>query len=224
MQSHHSYHLAKLLKELPKNIDSRIIEAVTKTNRELFVHPTMRNYAFGNHALPMNDGQWISSPSTVAKMSAYLLAYDITDTSLQKPDNVLEIGLGSGYQAVVLSHLLRRVFSIERIGSLLFEARRRIASLQIQNITTMYADGMKGWVEHAPYDRILLSACASEISNVLIEQLSPNGILVAPIYYEDRQVITRVIKKNGMIIKQEFLEYCQFVPIQFGTAKGNISK
>ncbi|RDU73346.1 protein-L-isoaspartate(D-aspartate) O-methyltransferase [Helicobacter aurati] len=221
MQSHYSYHLVKLLKGLPLHIDSRIIDAITRTNREIFVHSTMKNYAFENHALPMNDGQWISSPSTVAKMSAYLLAYDISDAMLQKPDNVLEIGLGSGYQAVVLSHLFRRVFGIERIESLLFEARRRIASLQIQNITTMYADGMKGWVEHAPYDRILLSACANEIPNILIEQLNTNAILVAPLYRDGRQVIVRFIKKNGMLVKQEVLEHCQFVPIQEGIAKGN---
>ncbi|STQ86636.1 protein-L-isoaspartate(D-aspartate) O-methyltransferase [Helicobacter muridarum] len=216
----HSYHIIKLLKGLPQHIDSTIIDAIAKTNRELFVNSTMKDYAFENHALPMNDGQWISSPSTVAKMSSYLLGYDISDLSSQKPDNVLEIGLGSGYQAVVLSHLFRRVFSIERIESLLFEARSRIASLQIQNITTMYADGMKGWIDHSPYDRILLSACASEIPTSLIDQLSNNAILVAPIYHDNKQVIMRLIKKNGMIVKQEILEQCQFVPIQDGIVKG----
>ena len=217
----YNYHLVKLLKELPQHIDSCIIEAIAKTNREVFVSSTMRDYAFENHALPMNDGQWISSPSTVAKMTSYTLASDLADPVLQKPDSILEIGLGSGYQAAVLSHLFRRVFSIERIESLLFSARRRIASLHIQNITTLHADGMHGWVEQAPYDRILLSACASEIPDNLLNQLAPNGVLVAPIYHENRQVIARIIKKDNLVIRQELLEYCQFVPIQSGVSRGS---
>lgn len=104
--------------------------------------------------MPISDEQWISAPLTVAKMTTYLMAYDLGDSVLE-PDNVLEIGLGSGYQAVVLSHLIRRVFSIERIESLWLEARSRIAQLQIMNINIKLDDGMNGWASFAPYDRNL---------------------------------------------------------------------
>ena len=163
----------------------------------------------------MSDSQWVSSPLTVAKMTSYLLASDIKERVIEA-DCVLEIGLGSGYQAVILSHLIRRVFSIERIESLWLEARNRIAQLGIMNINIKLDDGMNGWSSFAPYDRILLSACAESLPETLFSQLSVGGVLVTPMYQEGSQVIKRFIKISSTQITSETLESCEFVPIKQG--------
>ncbi|RDU67629.1 protein-L-isoaspartate O-methyltransferase [Helicobacter didelphidarum] len=210
----------QMLKEIQDSFDSSIIEALRKTDREFFVPNAMKHSAFHLNALPMSDEQWISSPLTVAKMTSYLMAYDLKD-SVVEPDSVLEIGLGSGYQAVVLSHLIRRVFSIERIESLWLEARKRIAELRIMNINIKLDDGMNGWNAFAPYDRILLSACAENIPQVLINQLNNKGVLVAPIYHHGKQVIMRFIKDGNNLTTSEILETCEFVPIKSGVTRAN---
>jgi protein-L-isoaspartate(D-aspartate) O-methyltransferase len=134
-------------------------------------------------------------------------------------DRVLEVGCGSGYQAAVLSHLFRGVFTIERIESLILEAKARFRTLGIDNIHTRTDDGQNGWIQYAPYDRILLSATAKEIPQKLFDQLSDDyGILVAPLQKGDKQVITRFIK-DGSKITQEELEDCDFVPIVDGVQK-----
>ena len=133
-------------------------------------------------------------------------------------DRVLEIGCGSGYQAAVLSHLFRGVFTIERIEPLLLEAKQRFRSLGINNIHTRTDDGQNGWVSYAPYDRILFSATAREIPVKLFDQLADGGILVAPVEKGNKQVITRFIK-NGSTIEEEELEDCDFVPVLDGIQK-----
>jgi len=130
-------------------------------------------------------------------------------------DNVLEIGCGSGYQAAILSTILRRVFTIERIESLLNEAKERFRKLNIVNIHTRLDDGRRGWREYAPYDRILFSASTPKIPETIFDQLADGGIAVAPIEDGSRQVITQFIKKGGTIKKIE-KESCLFVPIKNG--------
>lgn len=211
----------EMLKDVQDSFDSRIIAALRKTDREFFVPDVIKHSAFHlNNALPISDEQWISAPLTVAKMTTYLMAYDL-GKSVVEPDSVLEIGLGSGYQAVVLSHIIRRVFSIERIESLWLEARERIAKLQIMNINIKLDDGMNGWAAFAPYDRILLSACAEHIPANLFAQLQANGVLVAPIYHNGTQVIARFIKKENNEIISQILESCAFVPIKQGVMRMN---
>lgn len=191
-------------------LSNEVKNAIAKTNRELFVPTGFKHNAYKLDALPMGSAQWISSPLTVAKMSQYL--------EPKGGDKVLEIGCGSGYQAAVLSHLFRGVFTIERIESLMTEAKARFRELKISNIHTRLDDGQNGWSQYAPYDRILFSASAKEIPKKIFEQLSDGGILVAPMEKGSKQIITR-FKKRGSSIEKTELEACDFVPILNGVQK-----
>jgi len=181
-----------------------------KVNRKLFVPTGFGYMAYKLDALPMQQNQWISSPLTVAKMTQYL--------EVRGVDTVLEIGCGSGYQAAILSKLCRRVFTIERIDSLLKEAKERFRRAGINNIFTRFDDGQRGWKEYAPYERILFSATAKEIPKNLFNQLAEGGVLLAPIEENGLQIITRFYKKNGRI-RSEKIEPCLFVPILNGRVK-----
>lgn len=192
------------------SLSDEVKNAIAKTNREAFVPTGFKHNAYKLDALPMGSAQWISSPLTVAKMSEYLEPKDA--------DRVLEIGCGSGYQAAVLSHMFRGVFTIERIESLMLEAKARFKSLNIGNIHTRTDDGQNGWSQYAPYDRILFSASAKDIPKKLFEQLSDGGILLAPMEKGNKQIITR-FKKNGSSIERTELEACDFVPVLNGVQK-----
>ncbi|MFZ2969320.1 MAG: protein-L-isoaspartate(D-aspartate) O-methyltransferase [Sulfuricurvum sp.] len=187
-----------------------IKHALIHTHREMFVPLAMRHNAYRLDALPIGAQQYISSPLTVAKMTQYLNPHGC--------DSVLEVGCGSGYQAAVLSHLFRRVFTIERIESLLLEAKERFRTLKLGNIHTRTDDGQNGWEQYAPYDRILFSASARAIPQKLLDQLGEGGILIAPIDQGGKQVITRFTKVRGTIT-QEPLEVCDFVPILDGVVR-----
>ena len=185
-------------------------EAIAKTDREAFVPVGFKHSAYKLDALPIGSAQYISSPLTVAKMTEYLFP--------RGADRVLEVGCGSGYQAAVLSHLFRGVFTIERIEPLILEAKQRFRKLSLNNIHARTDDGQNGWATYAPYDRILFSATAKQIPQKLIDQLADGGILVAPVEKNGKQVITRFIK-NGDRIEEEELEDCDFVPILDGVQK-----
>ena len=187
-----------------------IKNALIQTNREAFVPLAMRHNAYRLDALPIGAQQYISSPLTVAKMTQYL--------SPEGCDSVLEIGCGSGYQAAVLSHLFRRVFTIERIESLLLEAKDRFRQLKLGNIHTRTDVGQNGWEQYAPFERILFSASARAIPQKLLDQLKEGGILIAPIEKGNQQVITRFTKR-GTKIMEEPLEICDFVPILDGVIR-----
>jgi len=203
---------AKLADECNKifSLDERVKKAIAKTNREAFVPSGFRHNAYKLDALPLAAEQWISSPLTVAKMTQYLEA--------EGADRVLELGCGSGYQAAVLSHLFRGVFTIERIEKLMIEAKSRFRNLEISNIHTRTDDGQNGWIQYAPYDRILFSATAKEIPKKLFDQLADGGILVAPMQKGNKQVIIR-FRKNGEVLEEEELEACDFVPVLDGVQK-----
>ncbi|WP_188109158.1 protein-L-isoaspartate(D-aspartate) O-methyltransferase [Sulfurimonas crateris] len=203
---------AKLAEECHKkfSLSESVKSAIAKTNREEFVPAGFRHNAYKLDALPMGSAQWISSPLTVAKMTEYL--------EPKGADRVLEIGCGSGYQAAVLSHLFRGVFTIERIEPLILEAKSRFRKLGIGNIHTRLDDGQNGWAQYAPYDRILFSATAKEIPQKLFEQLGEGGVLIAPMQVGSKQIITR-FKKSGGSLKKEELEECDFVPILDGVQK-----
>ncbi len=191
-------------------LSDNVKEAIINTNREKFVPVAMRQHAYRLDALPIGAQQWISSPLTVAKMTEYLDPVGA--------DRVLEIGCGSGYQAAVLSHLFRGVFSIERIEPLIVEAKQRFRDLGIQNIHTRTDDGQRGWIQYAPYDRILFSAAPTHIPQVLIDQLVPRGVIVAPMERGGKQVITRFVKVGDELIEDE-LEVCEFVPVLDGVQR-----
>jgi protein-L-isoaspartate(D-aspartate) O-methyltransferase len=203
---------AKLADECHKkfSLNENVKSAIAKTNREEFVPFGFKQSAYKLDALPMGSAQWISSPLTVAKMTQYL--------EPKSGDKVLEIGCGSGYQAAVLSHIFRGVFTIERIESLMIEAKERFKKLGLNNIHTRIEDGQSGWVQYAPYDRILFSATAKSIPQKLFDQLRDGGILVAPMQVGTRQIITR-FKKVGSSLQKEELEECDFVPILNGIQK-----
>ncbi len=191
-------------------LTKRVKEAIAATPRELFVPKGFERIAYKLDALPIAGSQFISSPLTVAKMTEYLAPIGT--------DKVLEIGCGSGYQAAVLSHLFRGVFTIERIERLVIEAKSRFRTLGYQNVHVRTDDGQKGWIQYAPYDRILFSATAKEIPQKLFEQLTEDGILVAPMQVKEKQIITRFYKE-GERIKSEELEECDFVPVRSGVEK-----
>ncbi|NPA29017.1 MAG: protein-L-isoaspartate(D-aspartate) O-methyltransferase [Epsilonproteobacteria bacterium] len=186
-----------------------IWRAFASVDREVFAPKGFKHWAYRLDALPIKADQWISSPLTVAKMTVTL--------EPEGADNVLEIGCGSGYQAAILSRIVRRVFTIERIESLLKEARERFKALDIHNIHTRLDDGQRGWRQYAPYDRILFSASTPKVPETLFEQLAEGGILVAPIAQEGRQIITRYRKENGTVTA-EAGESCLFVPVKDGVA------
>ena len=187
-----------------------IKKAFLEINREQFVPKGFGQMAFTLDALPMQQNQWISSPLTVAKMTQHL--------ELEGVDSILEIGCGSGYQAAILSKLCRRVFTIERIDSLLKKAKERFRTEKINNIFTRFDDGQRGWKEYAPYERILFSATAKEVPSKLFEQLEDGGILLAPIETDGLQIITRYYKRDGKI-SSEAIEPCLFVPVVDGCIK-----
>ncbi len=192
-------------------LDAHVREAFLQVDREAFVPSEFRHLSYNLDALPLAASQWISSPLTVAKMTQHL--------ELKGMDSVLEIGCGSGYQAAILSKICRRVFTIERIDELLKEAKARFSQLEMHNIFARFDDGQRGWKQYAPFERILFSATAKEIPEVLFEQLAEGGILIAPVEQSpDYHIITRFYKKNGRITS-ETIEPCLFVPVLDGTRK-----
>ena len=164
----------RLLMELRRQgiTDKRVLTAIEKVPREMFVADVFRSEAWHNKALPIAQGQTISQPFIVAYMSQQL---DVGDRM-----TVLEVGTGSGYQTAVLSHLARRVYSIERFRVLSVEARARLDALGIINATLKVGDGLKGWPEAAPFDRIILTAWINHHPEVLVRQLKTGGILIMP--------------------------------------------
>ena len=198
--------------EIDKNFDINedIQAAIASVNREIFIPDGLKQHAYKLDALPIGGKQFISSPLTVAKMTQYLFLHHV--------DSVLEIGCGSGYQAAVLSKLVRRVCTIERIHPLLQEANNRFRELGIHNIFTKCSDGQDGWSRYAPFERILFSASPTHIPQAIIYQLHPDGIIVAPMQVADTQIITR-FTKEGKTLKAEEIEVCDFVPVKDGVER-----
>lgn len=186
-------------------INEELFNAFCEVPREIF--SPLKAHAYRLDALPLANSQWISSPLTVAKMTMAL--------NFKDADSVLEIGCGSGYQAAVLSRVIRRVFTIERIENLAKSASNTFRTLGFSNINVRYDDGQNGWKNYAPYDRILFSAYATSIPEIILDQLSDNGVLVAPILQNGKQYITR-LTKNGTSLQKEILEECLFVPVLDG--------
>jgi len=191
--------------------DTRVLSAIEMTPREQFVPEAFADRAYENIPLPIAQGQTISQPYIVAYMTQLL---DVGPRA-----KVLEIGTGSGYQAAVLARLCRRVYTVDRYRSLVQEAQRRFQALDLHNVTTRTGDGMKGWPEQAPFDRIIITAAGREVPAALIEQLGEGGILVAPL--EERageQVMVR-LRRTGEEIVRERLIPVRFVPLLPGVAE-----
>ena len=188
--------------------DSKILSAIEKIPREKFIPENFRNQAYDNLALPIGDNQTISQPFVVAKMTQLL--------AVESTHKVLEIGTGSGYQSAVLSKLVRRVYTIERIKNLLVKAENIFQELNISNIVSKYADGNLGWKEQIPFDRIIITAATSSISKEVALQIHEGGIIVSPMVRENKQIIVRYTKINN-VLQSEIFDDVLFVPNLSGT-------
>ena len=171
--------------------DAKILSAIEKIPREKFIPENFRNQAYDNLALPIGDNQTISQPFVVAKMTQLL--------ELESKHKVLEVGTGSGYQSAVLSKLVRRVYTIERIKNLSIKAENIFKELKISNIVTKYADGNLGWKEQIPFDRIIITAATSHISKEILSQIDEGGIIVSPINSKNKQIIIKYKKINNVL-------------------------
>tara|TARA_E500000178_G_scaffold114185_1_gene114179 strand:- start:43 stop:666 length:624 start_codon:yes stop_codon:yes gene_type:complete len=183
--------------------NSRVLSAIEKIPREKFISENYRNQAYENIALPIENNQTISQPYVVAKMT------ELLDVNLNH--KVLEIGTGSGYQCAILSHLSRRVYTIERIKNLYDKSLSVFGILNLTNIVAKYDDGNKGWEEQIPFDRIIFTAATDNISDKIFSHIDNGGIIVCPIVKKNKQVIVRYSKINNEIITEEFDDVL-FVP------------
>ncbi|MFO0974719.1 MAG: protein-L-isoaspartate(D-aspartate) O-methyltransferase [Phycisphaerae bacterium] len=188
--------------------DPRVLAAMERIPRELFVEPARRDEAYADRALPTACGQTISQPYMVAVMTELLAP--------QPHEVVLEVGTGSGYQTAVLAQLAGAVHSVERIAELSCAARERLAALGISNVQLHVGDGSEGLLELAPFDGILISAATPRITDVLRYQLRVGGRLVLPVGDEHDQTLTRVERTPAAMIEQPVLS-CRFVKL-IGTA------
>lgn len=189
--------------------DARVLHQVRDIPRHLFIDEALATRAYEDTALPIGNGQTISQPYIVARMTEALLACGPLE-------NVLEVGTGSGYQTAILAPLVRRVYTIERILTLLQHARRRLQLLQIRNVITKHTDGSIGLPEYAPFDGIIVTAAPEGIPLALVEQLRPGGCMVLPVGQRDAQALVRV-RRTDEGYEHEMLERVSFVPLLAGT-------
>jgi protein-L-isoaspartate(D-aspartate) O-methyltransferase len=188
-----------------------VLKVMGKVPRHLFVDESLRSRAYGDHPLPIGEGQTISQPYVVALMTEAL--------RLRREDRVLEIGTGSGYQAAVLAEIVKEVYTIEIRKSLADKAAERIAGLGYRNVKVKYGDGYFGWEEQAPFDAIIITAAANHIPPPLIKQLKEGGRLIVPlgstVYY---QTLTLATKRRGE------LDVEQMSPVAFVPMTGEMQK
>ncbi len=187
-----------------------VAEAMLKVPREEFVPPELRDLAYEDRPLPIGKGQTISAP--------HMVAYMIEAAGIKRGDKVLEVGTGSGYHAAVMAEVVGpegHVYTIERIPELAEHAAERLARLGYSDRVTVYVgDGSKGLSEHAPFDKIIVTAAAKEIPEELVAQLKPGGIMIIPVEEAPGfQVLYRVIKEQDGRIRVEKLLPVMFVPL-----------
>lgn len=188
--------------------DERVLEVMRHTPRHMFMDEALNTRAYEDTALPIGQGQTISQPYIVARMTEALLQENI-------PQRVLEVGTGSGYQTAILAPLIKEVYSIERIQLLLAQAQQRLRQLKLNNIHFRHADGYVGWPEHAPFDAIIVTAAPVDIPQELLEQLAEGGKLVLPVGTAGTQELILIHKENGEY-HQKVLDRVSFVPLKEG--------
>lgn len=191
--------------------DKRVLDAIRKTDRHEFVSRELREQAYFDRALPIGESQTISSPYIVAVMTQEL------DT--KEDQKVLEIGTGSGYQAAVLSPLVKEVYSIEIVPELGKQAKKVLDSLGYKNVFTKVGDGFLGWKEHAPFDRIIVTCSPEDVPKPLVDQLVEGGLMVIPVGERYQQMLYLMRKKDGKL-EREALRPTLFVPMT-GEAEDN---
>ena len=191
--------------------DTKALSAIENVPREIFVPDAFQDRAYENTALPIGYGQTLSQPLVVATM--------IQGLELGGRDKLLEVGTGSGYHAAILSHLCRRVYTIERHRPLLAEAQARFEALGLSNLVTMAGDGMKGWPEQAPFDRISVTAAGDAAPQQLLDQLKIGGIMIMPIGAQSKiQQLVR-FRRTETAVESEALMEVRFVPLLPGVAE-----
>lgn len=183
-----------------------VLDAIRRVPREHFISEALMHQAYDNNALPISHGQTISQPYIVAKMTELL---ELTPSS-----RLLEIGTGSGYQTAILAQLVDKVYSVERIKSLQWEAKRRLKLLDIYNVSTKHADGWQGWPVHAPFDAIVVTAAATQVPQELLNQLAEQGCLVIPVGEENQQLLK--IVRQGDEFVSTVVQAVRFVPLIAG--------
>jgi protein-L-isoaspartate(D-aspartate) O-methyltransferase len=184
--------------------DPRVLEAMRKVPRHEFMPEAMRSQAYGDHAMPIGDGQTISQPYIVALMTELL--------ALKGSERVLEIGTGSGYQAAVLAELCGKVYTVERVKPLADKARATLDRLGYSSIAMKVFDGTYGWKEMAPFDAIIVTAAAPDVPAALVEQLKDGGRLVIPVGERYSQVLKKIEKSSTGVTATSSIP-CVFVPL-----------
>lgn len=186
--------------------NEQVLAAIEQTPRQLFMPESLAHKAFENTALPIGNGQTISQPLMVATMTQLLMQHDC--------HRVLEVGTGSGYQTAILAQLIDKVFSIERIAQLQYQAKRRLRNLDLHNVAMRHGDGWEGWRSKAPFDGIIVTAAATEVPRELVEQLADGGVMIIPVGSE-QQTLT-VLRRFGEQIEQQRIGDVRFVPLVKG--------
>jgi protein-L-isoaspartate(D-aspartate) O-methyltransferase len=191
--------------------DLKVLAAIEATPRDLFVPDLFKQQSFEDAALPIDCGQTISQPFIVGLMTQAL--------QVEPRHRVLEIGTGSGYQASILARLARYVYTVERYRTLLVEAEARIAQLDLLNVITKFGDGGEGWLDQAPFDRIMVTAAAPGEPKTLLAQLKSGGVLVAPVGKGPVQTLIRYVGEGDGSFRREVLGDVRFVPLVEGIAR-----
>lgn len=183
--------------------DKRVLEAMRKVARHLFIPENMRSYAYNDEPLPIGEGQTISQP--------YIVAYMTEALQLNGSERVLEIGTGSGYQTAILNEIVKEVFTLELIGSLSVKAQEVLKELKYVNIFFKIGDGTLGWKEHAPYDAIMVTAAPAGVPKALKEQLKMYGKMIIPVGATFQELVLVIREKKKFKIKK--LLPVRFVPL-----------
>jgi len=184
--------------------NSAVLAAIAATPRHIFVEAVLAHKAYENTALPIGQGQTISQPYIVARMTELLLQD-------KAPGKLLEIGTGSGYQTAILARLFPHVCSVERIKSLQFQAKRRLQQLDLHNVSMKHGDGWQGWATKAPFDSIIVTAAPTEVPTALLQQLNDGGRLVIPVGAQEQ--VLRVYQRSGDEFSSRDIEAVRFVPL-----------
>jgi protein-L-isoaspartate(D-aspartate) O-methyltransferase len=185
--------------------DQRVLDAMLKVPRHLFVEAGLQSHAYSDASLPIGHKQTISQPYMVAAMSAAL--------ALQGQERILEIGTGSGYQTAILAMLAKRIYSIERLPVFAGRARKVLDQLAVSNVNIKVGDGTVGWKDQAPFDGILVAAGAPDVPSEFLQQLAVGGRLVLPVGDRQEQMLLRVTRLEDGHFEREQLMVCRFVPL-----------
>ena len=187
-----------------------VLEAIRSVPRHLFVDEALAHRSYEDTALPIGYGQTLSQPYVVARMSELALAQG-------RPEKVLELGSGSGYQTAILASLVGEICAIERIKPLLERARKQLRALRVRNVRLRHGDGLDGWASEAPFDLILGAAAPEHLPTQLLDQLAPGGRLILPVGGERQQLMMVTATPEGYV--EEVIEEVNFVPMVRGVSR-----